>query len=419
MSGQVLQAVSEDQYGAQAQATVALAHDYFTQRGGAERVALSMGRAFPGASLYTTLYEPAQTFPEFGALDVRPSALNRHSLLRRSHRLALPLLARDVDRIHVDADVLLASSSGWAHGIRTTGRKIVYCHAPARWLYQTDRYASGGSVRGAATRAAIAALGRGLRQWDRAAALSADRYLVNSTVIQRAVRDVYGIEAEVVPPPPACLPSGDEDAAPGIEPGFLLVVARLLPYKNVDAVVRAASLLGDVDLLVVGVGPDRDRLQSIAGPRVRLLGSVTDARLRWLYRHASALVAASYEDYGLTPLEAATFGRPTLALHDGGFLDTVRNGTSGLFFDAPDPEQIASAVERARATSWDAAAIRAHAESFSEPRFIERLRAVVTEVAEGAPARVKTPLVAEGSLVSAPASRPQPAAGLLPSPVAA
>ncbi|GAA3664854.1 glycosyltransferase [Microbacterium marinilacus] len=399
---------SADRRVARGEPVVALAHDYLTQRGGAERVALSMGRAFPGAPLYTTLYEPSQTFPEFGALDVRPSSLNRLSPLRRSHRLALPLLAHDVDAIRVDADVLLVSSSGWAHGMRSSGRKVVYCHAPARWLYQTQRYASGGSMRGAATRAAVATLGYGLRRWDREAARSADRYLVNSTVIQRAVRDVYGIEAEVVPPPAACRPAGEEDPDPTIEPGFLLVVARLLPYKNVDAVVRAAGLLGDVDVVVVGAGPDRDRLQSMAGPRVRFAGTVTDARLRWLYRHASALVAASYEDYGLAPLEAGAFGRPAIALRDGGFLDTVREGVSGVFFDTPEAEPIARAIERARATAWDAATIAAHADSFSEESFIDRLRTVVADVAG------RTPLSAPAAPLAAPVPTPSP----VPAPVA-
>jgi hypothetical protein len=122
---------------------VALAHDYITQRGGAERVALAMARAFPASALHTALYDPEGTFPEFSTVDVRTMPINRSRMLRRHHRLALPFLAKAVSEYHVDADVLLASSSGWAHGIPTRGRKVVYCHAPARWLYQADRYAGG------------------------------------------------------------------------------------------------------------------------------------------------------------------------------------------------------------------------------------------------------------------------------------
>lgn len=365
---------------------IALAHDYITQRGGAERVVLEMANAFPGAPVYTTLYHPERTFPEFRDLDVRPSRLNRWSPLRRDHRAALPLLARDVDRIRIEADVVLASSSGWAHGMRTSGRKVVYCHAPARWLYQTDRYASGSrtssrgsrpSVRATATRAAVAVLGARLREWDRVAALSADRYLVNSTTIQRAVREAYGIEAEVVPPPPALLPSGAESEVPGIEPGYFLVVARLLPYKNIDIVIEAAKALG-ARLVVVGVGPDWARLERIADRTVTFTGTVDDAQLRWLYRNAAALVAAAFEDYGLAPLEAAAFGRPAVALHDGGFLDTVVDGVTGTFFPQAAPADIAAAMERSAAISWDGARITEHAGSFSADRFAARLRDAVS-----------------------------------------
>lgn len=367
---------------------VALAHDYATQRGGAERVALLLAEAFPGSPMYTTLHHPGGTFPEFGSLDLRTSALDRVQLLRRHHRLALPVLAPAVDRQRVDADVLVASSTGWAHGYRGARRTVVYCHAPARWLYQRDRYlgpGEGGATHRARRSAAAAALGLlapGLRRWDRAAARRADVYLANSTVTRRAIREAYGIEAEVLPPPPAMLPAGEERAVPGVEPGFLLCVARLLPYKNVDVVVQAAQATGRT-LVVVGDGPDRARLAALAARTgtVHLLGRVDDPTLRWVYGNASALVAASYEDYGLTPLEAGAFGRPSVVLRDGGYLDTVVDGVTGVFFDAPEVDLVAQAVEDAASTAWDEDAVRAHVATFGRDRFTARLRAVVEEEA--------------------------------------
>jgi glycosyltransferase involved in cell wall biosynthesis len=365
---------------------VALAHDYATQRGGAERVALLLAEAFPGSPMYTTLHHAAGTFPEFSGLDLRTSALDRVQLLRRHHRLALPVLAPAVDRQRVDADVLVASSTGWAHGYRGARRTVVYCHAPARWLYQRDRYlgpGEGGTAHRARRRAAAAALGLltpALRRWDGAAARRADVYLANSTVTRRAIRDTYGIEAEVLPPPPAMLPAGEERAVPGVEPGFLLCVARLLPYKNVDVVVQAAQATGRT-LVVVGDGPDRGRLADLAARTgtVHLLGRVDDATLRWVYRNAAALVAASYEDYGLTPLEAGAFGRPSVVLRDGGYLDTVVDGVTGVFFDAPRVELVAQAVETAAARGWDHDVVTAHVATFGRDRFTARLRAVVEE----------------------------------------
>src|SRR4051812_17705186 len=123
--------------------SVAIVHDYLTQRGGAERVVLAMNRAFPDAPIYTSLYDPDGTYPEFATIDVRTAPLNRVPALCRYHRGAFPVLAPTFSAMNIDADVVVCSSSGWAHGVRTAGYKIVYCHAPARWLYQTDRYLAG------------------------------------------------------------------------------------------------------------------------------------------------------------------------------------------------------------------------------------------------------------------------------------
>ena len=353
---------------------VAVVHDYLTQRGGAERVVLSMLKAFPDAPLYTSLYDPDGTFPAFAAVDVRTLPLNRVGAFRRNHRLALPVLAPAFSRLRVDADVVLCSSSGWAHGIRTRGRKVVYCYSPARWLYQTDRYLGEGA---SSARTALRALRPYLVRWDRRAAATADRYLTLSTVVRDRIRTQYGVDAEVLPPPPTIDPTASQQAADGLAPGFFLCVSRLLPYKNVDAVAEAFRGLPDEQLLVVGTGPEQARLATRAPANVRYLGTVSDDELRWLYANAAALVAATYEDYGLTPLEANVFGRPALVLRGGGYLDTLEDGVSGLFFDAPEPSAIAAAVQRSREVEWSAEAIARHADRFAESRFVERLRAAV------------------------------------------
>lgn len=357
---------------------VALVHDYLTQRGGAERVVLSMLRAFPDAPLYTSIFEPSTTFPEFGDADVRPMPLSGVGAFRRNHRLALPLLAPAFSRLNVAADVTICSSSGWAHGTHATGRKLVYCHAPARWLYQPARYLRD---RGVVARTSTTLLRPALLRWDRRAASGADRYIVNSTSVRDAVRTAYGISSDVMPPPPALSPGGPEVAVEGLEPGFLLCVARLLPYKNVDVVIDAMGSLTDARLVVVGTGPSARRLRAAAPSSVRFLDSVPDEQMRWLYRAAEALVAISYEDYGLTPLEAASFGTPTVALRAGGYLDTVVEHKTGVFVDEPIPALLAAGIGKARAHVWDPERIAEHAEGFSEERFIQGFRRLVDEFA--------------------------------------
>jgi glycosyltransferase involved in cell wall biosynthesis len=353
---------------------VALVHDYLTQRGGAERVALTLAGGYPDAVLYTSLYDPGATFPGFAEHEVRTLPIDRVALLRDHHRLALPLLAPSFSRLHVDADVTVCSSSGWAHGTRTTGAKIVYCHNPARWLYQTDQYLMGSSRLAAL---GVAALRPPLTRWDRAAAATADRYLVNSRAVRARVAEVYGIDADVVHPPVDIDVGGARTPPAGIEPGFLLCVSRLMPYKNVGAVIDAFRTLPGERLVVVGTGPLADELGAAAPANVRILGRVEDDELRWLYGAARGLVAASYEDFGLTPVEAAAFGRPTAALRWGGFLDTIVEGTSGVFFDEPTPGAIADAVRELVAGTWPDEVLVDHARQFAPERFLASIGAVV------------------------------------------
>lgn len=364
----------------QSGAPVAIVHDYLTQRGGAERLVLAMAAAFPSAPIYTSLYEPRLTFREFGELPVRSGPLERVPPLRRHHRLALPLLAPAFSFMHIESPVVLCSSSGWAHGIRTGGRKVVYCYTPARWLYQPTVYL--GDRGGPAASAALGLLGPSLKRWDRWAAGTAYRYLTSSTAVRARIREVYGIDAEVLPPPPTLDPTGPQEPSPGLEPGFFLCVSRLLPYKHVDAVIEAVSSIPWARLVVVGSGPDWRRLRSLAGDRVRLLGRVDDAVLRWCYANCSAVVTASHEDFGLTPLEGNRFGKPALVLRAGGFLDTVLEGVSGVFFGEPSPAAIAEALRRSELERWSRETITTHARQFAEDRFKQRLTEVVNEVAE-------------------------------------
>jgi glycosyltransferase involved in cell wall biosynthesis len=358
---------------------VAIAHDYLTQRGGAERVVLALHRAFPDATIHTTLYDPAGTYPEFRDARVVVSPINRIGALRRDHRAALPLLPYAVSHLPVDADVVVVSSSGWAHGVPTTGLKLVYCHAPARWLYQADAYLGDEAGRSAKARA-LGLLSGWLRRWDRRAAASADRYLANSTVVRERISAAYGIDARVLAPPYGIDPADPQEAVASLadwaDDGYLLLVSRLLPYKNVDVAVDAVRDLPE-RLVVVGAGPLEARLRAEAPDNVRIVSGLTDAELRWTYAHARTLLAPSLEDFGLTPLEAAAFGVPTVALHAGGYLDTIDESVNGTFFEEPTVPAVRAAVVAARERVWDEAAIRAHAEHFSEARFHERIRAEV------------------------------------------
>ena len=365
---------------------VAIAHDYLTQRGGAERVVLSILRAFPDADIYTTVYDPDATFPEFRYARIFTTTMNRHTAVRRDHRLGLPFYPHAVGSAPaIDADVLITSTTGFAHGFRTTGRKLVYCHSPARFIYLIGDYVGGPAWR-KPTGWALTALHPYLRHWDQRAAASADVYLANSTVVAERIQRIYGIGAKVVPAPPAVTgrvqPEPVDDFLPHAG-GHYLIVSRLLPYKNVQHAIAAFRELPDERLVIVGKGPMAEELRRDLPSNVTMVSGISDGQLATLYAGARALIAPSFEDYGLTPLEAGAFGTPTLALRAGGYLDTVREGVSGAFFEAPTPGQIRHAVTSTAEMTWDAAAIRAHTSQFDEAHFHQALHSQVEALASG------------------------------------
>ncbi|HBF31074.1 glycosyltransferase [Rhizobium sp.] len=356
------------------QLDVVLAHDYLTQRGGAERVTVELARALNPSYLITAIYSPEDAFPEMNGMSIHSTALSKVKLFRKDSRLALPLLASAWNSIKpVRADAVVCSSSGWAHALPTSGatRKIVYCHNPARWLYQTEDYLLD---RPWPVRAALSMLQPGLMKWDRKAAASADVYIANSTSVAERIRRVYGREARVVFPPVSVDPTlATEPVSALIGKSFFLMVGRSRGYKGAQPLVEAFRGMPEHVLAVAGGGKIEDVPDNVVPT-----GYVSEAQLRWLYANARALISVSREDFGLTPIEANAFGTPVLLLRAGGFLDSTDEGTSGLFIEEATPEAIRAAV-RAFPETWDTAAIKRHAEKFSPHRFHEAIRGIVVE----------------------------------------
>ncbi|MDR3663362.1 MAG: glycosyltransferase [Mycobacterium sp.] len=366
---------------------VAIAHDYLTQFGGAEKVVLSMTKAFPDAPLYTMLYDPELTYPEFADLDIRVSALNKVGLARKYHRAALPIYPLVAESMHIDADIVLASCSGWSHGFHTRGKKLIYCYNPARWLYQTEAYL--GDNASLAKRVGLKLTKGYLTAWDQKQARSADKYLAISTMISGYIKKAYDIDSEVMFAPVAMSQSYavepvDEiaDKVDLTDPAssFYLVVCRLLPYKNVDVIVRAFAGT-DRQLVVVGNGPEAERLRAMKTDNVTMLHNLTDGQMAWLYKNCRALLSSSFEDYGLTPIEAGVWGRPSVALRFGGFLDTIAEGVTGLYFDEPQPNSVREALDRFESAAWDPEKIKRHVAQFTEDAFTARLHEAVDKLA--------------------------------------
>lgn len=319
---------------------VAIMHDFLAGRGGGERVALALAQAWPDAPVHTLIYEPSLTFDEFRNFDLRPSGLNRSAFLRQNFRASLPAAAVVALATKIDADVTICSTSGFGHLVRTTGKKLVYCHTPARWLHAADyrdRFST--PVRLAAKGLAIM-----VRPVDAVAMKQADRVLVNSAEIARDVRRLWDLDSLVIPPGSQLDLTGAVIPVPGIEPGFVLSPTRALGYKRLDVLAAAARRLPNHRFIQIGEGPELERLRRVAPPNLRLLGRVSDAELRWAYRNARLVALTCPEDFGLVPQEAAAHGLTTVAPAARGLLEHVGPSTHGVLYPLGDHEGLARVI---------------------------------------------------------------------------
>ena len=361
--------------------SVAIVHDYLNQPGGAERVVLAMAGIWPDAPIYTSLYRADSTFPGFGAANVHISGL--HWLpIDRGFRNLFPLYPAAFRSFGpLDHDVVISSSSGWAHSVRTGPDTFhaVYCYTPARWLYGSEYL--GADRRKMALRPFI---GR-LRTWDRQAAGRAHHYIAISHEVRLRIRERYGVVAPVVYPPV------DVDRfRPRPRGERLLVVSRLLPYKRVDAIVDTATRAG-IGLDVVGTGPALEDLRCRAGPTVRFHGRLPDDEVTALMESCRALCVLGKEDFGISPIEANAAGKPVVALGSGGALETLVDGVTGCFFRRHDPDEILDAIRRSDRIETAPEALAAAARRFSPRAFetglLAALRAGFHEHRERMPSR--------------------------------
>ena len=353
-----------------------LAHDYLIQMGGAERVVAAMHRRFPAAPIYTSAVCRASGWDDFKDADIHATWL-QHAPLICSHthfKKYLPLYPAAFRSFgQVKASHAWISSSTFAKYMRFAPetRTVCYVHNPTRFLWQTDEYLDHEIKSSLLNRLVRTALPL-FRRFDKAAARRMHVLVANSRNVQERILRCYQRQSLVIPPPVQTrrfrLSTQDE--------GFYLIVSRLLGYKNIDLAVRTFSQSGK-PLVVIGDGPEREKLERMAGPSVRILGRLPDAEVQSHFERCHAFIFPGHEDFGLTPVEAMACGKPVIALKKGGALETVIANETGVFFDTGNQPALSHAIERLEKISWNPERIRQHAEQFSEEQFLTRMEAVL------------------------------------------
>jgi glycosyltransferase involved in cell wall biosynthesis len=352
-----------------------LTHDYLLVMRGAERTFAAIADMYEGAPIFTLLYDEQGTDGRFAGRSITTSALQRLGANQASFRRLLPLYPWAIERLELPAcDVVLSSSSAFAHGVRVPpgATHICYCYTPFRYAwYEEERALAETSP---LLRALLRRQLRRIRSWDRSASGRVDSYIAISELSRERIRRYYERDAVVIHPPVET-----DRFSPGEAGESLLVVSEILRHKRLHVALEAARR-ARVPIRVVGAGPDLAILRR-EYPEAEFLGRVGDQELARLYARARALVMPSLEEFGIVAVEAQAAGRPVIAAAAGGALETVLDGQTGRLAILDDVTSFQRAIEEIDELDFDPQRAVRNAERFSVEVFKRRLSELVRTAA--------------------------------------
>ena len=351
---------------------VAIVHDALCVSGGAERLALEMVKSFPEAAFFTSVYLSEQTFSDFKNINIRTLPGSKLIKTDKQFKLSYPfwlLALRNQD--FRGFDVVLSSSTYLAKFINP--EKVIehkaYIYAPFRFLWTPSSYTQDSLPTSPIVTRLIKMFFNPLKKMDLKETKKIKHIATSCQNMAQAIDRIYHKSAEVIYPP-IDLNKYQISDNPG---DYYLSVSRLISHKRIDLAVAACNKLKK-NLVVVGDGPERSRLEKMAGNSIRFIGRANDEELIELYKNSKALLFPSHEDFGIVPLEAQACGKPVLAYGKGGVLETVITGETGLFFQDQTVDSIIDCIQKFKSLAFNPITIRAHVGKFDIPNFNNRIR---------------------------------------------
>ncbi len=358
----------------------ALVHDWFSVYAGAEKCIESFMNIWNDFDIYALI----DFLNELDRQTILKGKVAKTSFIqtlpksKEKYRYYLPLFPMAIEQFDLsDYDIVLSSSHAVAKGVLTHTNQlhISYVHTPIRYawdLYHQYLIESGldKGVKGALAKYFL----HKIRIWDASTANRVDHYIANSHYIARRIKKIYGKDADVIYPPVDV----DKFQLQENKEEFYLTASRMVPYKKIDLIVEAFSHT-DKKLVVIGTGPDMEKIKRKAEKNVELLGYQSDEVMIEMMQKAKAFVFAAEEDFGITPVEAQACGTPVICLGKGGTKETVVDGVTGVHFANQREESLLQAITRFEkiAESFNPIAIREHALQFGRDRFENEIKLFV------------------------------------------
>jgi len=344
---------------------IAIIHDWLNTFTGAEKVLEQIVHLFPNADLFTVVdFLGAKKILNINK--VKTSFIQHIPFARKYYRQYLPLMPYAVGKFNLsDYDLILSSSHAVAKGVKTHERQlhICYIHTPIRYAWDLrTQYLLEANYKGLKKILANYILDK-IRVWDYNNSSGVDYFISNSKYIRSRVKRCYGRDSHVIYPPVDI----DSFKLTEKKEDYFLTASRFVPYKKVNLIVEAFTKIPNKRLLVIGDGPDAEKIKKIAGNNVIFKGFLEQNKLIEYMQNAKAFIFAAEEDFGIMPVEVQACGTPVIAYGKGGALETVINGQTGLLFSEQTIESLVDAIDRLELqyTQFDPQIIRQNAERFS------------------------------------------------------
>lgn len=362
---------------------VALVHDWLVTYAGAERVLEQLLILFPDADVFAMVdFLPESDRVMLSGRKITTSFIQKLPFARRRYRQYLPLMPLAVEQFDLSAyDLIISSSHAVAKGVITgpMQRHVSYVHSPMRYAWDLQhQYLQESGLHKGIKGFIVKYLLHRLRLWDLRTANGVDVFVANSKFIAQRIWKVYRRESEVIYPPVYV----QDFTVNHAKQNFYVTASRMVPYKKIDIIVEAFKQMPDKRLVVIGDGPDFDKISRIANgcPNIELLGFQPFEVLKDHLQRAKGFVFAAEEDFGITPVEAQACGTPVIAYGKGGALETVKNGVTGLFFHEQTHQAIIDALTTFEQFEWSAHACRIQSEQFSGEHFHQEISSLVARV---------------------------------------
>lgn len=354
---------------------IAIVHDWLSGMRGGEKALEVFCELYPDAHLFTLVHQKGSVSQTIERMNITTSYLQQLPGGLKYYRHYLPLYPAAIKSLNLSGyDLIISSSHAAAKAVTVPpgAFHICYCYTPMRYIWdQYEQYFGKGKA-SLPVRLAMKGIRGYLREWDVRSSQHVDRFVAISINVKERIQRIYGRDSVVIYPPVDLR----RFAASYENKGYYLVVSALMPYKRIDLAVQAFATLGR-PLVVVGTGTELEKLKAMAKPNIVFKGWARDDELPGYYANCRALIFPGVEDFGIVPLEAMASGKPVIAFAEGGALETVVEGRTGVFFRQQTPESLMDAVKRLDGIQFSPEWIREHTLSFDRSVFKEAIREYV------------------------------------------